>query len=61
MAKQIETKKGLETLLRKYTEAGAPEYWLNVIRGCIKEGLAMDETDYYNTPKDLRRLWIGLK
>jgi hypothetical protein len=59
--KHIETKKGLKELLRRYEEAGADEYWLMTIRGCIEEDLAMDEIDYENTPKELRKLWRGLK
>lgn len=59
--KHIETKKGLKELLRRYEESGADEYWLMTIRGCIEEDLAMDETDYENTPKELRKLWRGLK
>jgi len=58
---RIETKKGLEELLRRYKKEGASEYWIKVIEGCIKEGLAMDEDDYDNTPKELRKLWMGLK
>lgn len=61
MARHIETKKGLETLLNRYQEAKASKEWILTIKGCIKEGLAMDETDYDNTPKELRKLWIGLK
>ena len=59
--KHIETKRGLEKLLNKYKEAKAPQYWIDVIEGCIKDGLAMDETDYENTPKELKPLWKGLK
>lgn len=59
--KHIETKKGLQTLKERYLAAGADEYWVKVIDGCIAEGLAMDETDYENTPKELRKLWKGLK
>ena len=59
--KQIETKKGLQTLKERYLTAGADEYWVKVIDGCIAEGLAMDETDYENTQKELRKLWKGLK
>ena len=62
----IETKKGLETLLKRYQEAGvADEYsidrWISCIKGCIEEGLAMDEVDWENTPAELRPLWRGLK
>ena len=72
MAKHIETKQGLKTLLQRYIKAGVTDdtmdasngykaQWLTTIKGCIKEGLAMDETDYENTPKNLRPLWNGLK
>lgn len=61
MSKNIETKKGLETLLKRYQKAGAKEEWLKTIAGCIREGLAMDETDYENTEEELRPLWRGLK
>ena len=59
--KHIETTQGLKTLLKRYKEANAPEYWILVIEGCIREDLAMDEDDYDNTPKELRKLWKGLK
>ena len=61
MEKRIETNKGLKELLKRYEEAKASEEWLNTIRGCIKEGLAMDEVDYANTPKELKPLWKELK
>ena len=72
MAKHIETKKGLEKLLTRYTKAGVtdetpneggdyPAQWILTIKGCIQHGLAMDETDYENTPKALRPLWRGLR
>ena len=35
--------------------------WIRTIKGCIEEGFAMDETDYENTPYELRKLWRGLK
>ena len=63
----IESKKGLETLLKRYEEVGVTDEkypvdrWISVIKGCIEEGLAMDEIDYENTPKELRHLWKGLK
>ena len=44
--KRIETQKGLKTLLKRYEEANASEYWISVIKGCINEDLAMDEDDY---------------
>ena len=59
--KHIETKTGLQKLLERYKKANAPQYWLNVIQGCINEGLAMDEVDYENTPKELKKLWEGLR
>ena len=67
MSRFIETKKGLKTLLKRYQAAGVTDEkypidkWITVIKGCIKEGLAMDEVDYENTPKELRPLWKGLK
>lgn len=72
MAKNIETKRGLETLLKRYLAAGVDDKtldasggyeakWISTIKGCIEEGLAMDETDYENTPVELRPLWRGLK
>lgn len=59
--KRIERKKDLLTLKERYLTAGANEYWIRVIEGCIKEDLPMDEIDYENTPKELRKLWKGLK
>lgn len=59
--KRIETKKGLETLLKRYQEANADKVWILTIKGCIEEGLPMDEVDYENTPEELRKLWRGLK
>jgi len=70
--KYIETKKGLETLLKRYEKAGVTDktkdysnsyeaQWITTIKGCIKEGLAMDEIDYENTPEELRQYWKGLK
>jgi len=58
---RIESKKGLQKLLERYEEAKAPQYWLDVLKGCIKEDLAMDEIDFENTPKELKGLWRGLK
>jgi hypothetical protein len=57
----IKTKKGLQELLRRYEEAKAPEEDKKVIEGCIKEGLAMDETDFENAEPRLRKLWKGLQ
>lgn len=62
----IETKKGLETLLKRYQEAGVTDdssidRWISVIKGCIDESLAMDEVDYENTPIELKPLWRGLR
>jgi hypothetical protein len=63
--KHIETKKGLETLLERYLKAGVTDQtkdkWISAIKYCIDEGLAMDEIDYENTPRELRKLWVGLK
>ena len=65
--KYIETKKGLQTLLKRYQEAGVTDEtypvdkWISCIQGCINEGLPMDEIDYENTPVELRKLWKGLK
>ena len=66
MARYISTKKGLETLLKRYQEAGVSDEssidrWISCIKGCIEEGLAMDEVDWENTPVELRPLWRGLK
>lgn len=72
MAKRIETKRGLLTLLERYIAAGVTDQttdrsggyaaqWLTAIRQCIDEGLAMDEVDYENTPRELLPLWRGLK
>ncbi len=72
MARYIETKKGLETLLKRYKDAGVTDQtkdassayeakWLSCIQGCIDEGLAMDEVDYENTSDNLKPLWRGLK
>jgi len=62
----IETRKGLLELKRRYlangfTNESYPDRWIRVIEECIEDGLAMDETDYENTPKELKKLWIGLK
>lgn len=70
--KHIETKKGLETLLTRYLENGVSDTtkdisnsyeakWISTIKNCIKNNLAMDEDDYENTSKELRKLWKGLK
>jgi len=73
MARHIESKKGLEILLKRtkdYGEKAIHEkgfnldefiYWRKVIDGCINEGLAMDEIDYENAPAWFRPLWKGLK
>lgn len=72
MARHIETKKGLETLLARYKAAGVTNQtkdatnsyeacWIATIEGCLEEGLAMDEVDYENTPDELKPLWRGLK
>lgn len=68
----IESKKGLETLLKRYKDAGVTDQtkdasgsyeakWISCIQGCIDEGLAMDEVDWENTPVELKPLWSGLK
>ena len=70
--KHIETKKGLTKLLERYLQAGVTDQtkdatdtyearWITAIKHCIDEGVAMDEIDYENTPKELRKLWVGLK
>ena len=68
--RHIETKQGLERLLAKMDKIAAdkpakdlPEYdyWYKVVKGCIEEGLAMDETDYELAPRWFRNLWTGLK
>jgi hypothetical protein len=77
MSKYIATKKGLETLLERYLEAGVTDQtkdvtngyeakWISAIKECIDsfktyEPIAMDEVDYENTPANLRTLWRGLK
>lgn len=61
MARHIKTKKGLETLKARYLKAGASAEWVATIEGCLEEGLAMDETDWENTPDWLRKLWGGLR
>lgn len=77
MAREIRTKKGLETLLARYKEAGVTDKtkdasngyeakWLTTIQGCIDslktdEPICMDEIDYENTPAELKPLWRGLK
>lgn len=65
--RHIETRKGLETLKNRMENLkGASknedyEYWMKVVDGCLKEGLAMDEIDYENAPKWFRPLWTGLR
>lgn len=66
MSHVIQTKKGLETLLKRYLEVGVTDQsyddmWIATIKGCIEENLAMDEVDYKNTPAELKALWKGLK
>ena len=67
MARYIESKKGLETLLERLENLKGGEklhdyhYWVSVVRGCIAEKLAMDEIDYENAPDWFRPLWRGLK
>ena len=67
----IKTKKGLETLLQRYLEAGVTDetedidgdqgFFITTIKGCIANELAMDEIDYTHTPFNLKPLWKGLK
>lgn len=70
--KHIETKKGLLKLLERYIKKGVTDEtldasgnyqakWISTINQCIQQGLAMDETDYENTPKELKVCWEGLK
>lgn len=77
MAKEVRTRKGLETLLQRYKDAGVTNQtkdatggyearWLDTIQGCIDslntdEPICMDEIDYENTPDELKPLWRGLK
>ena len=67
MARHIETKTGLKTLLERLEDLKGGDklpdfhYWVSVVRGCIDEGLAMDETDWENAPDWFRPLWRGLK
>ena len=66
--KHIETQKGLAELLARMErkQADSPKeledfaYWVQAVKGCINEGLAMDETDYENAPKWFRPLWACL-
>ena len=63
----ISTKKGLQTLLQRLEDLKGGDkfqdyaYWVSCVRGCIDEGLAMDEIDYENAPDWFRPLWRGLK
>lgn len=68
--KHIESKQGLERLLARMEKVAAekpakdlPEYdyWYKVVKGCITDGLAMDETDYELAPHWFRCLWTCLK
>ena len=73
MARHIESKAGLKTLLKRVKEYGQNAisekdfnldefiYWRKVVEGCIDEDLAMDEVDYENAPSWFRPLWRGLK
>ena len=67
MARHIETKEGLETLFKRldalenFDDLPDYHYWYSVVRGCIDEGLAMDETDWELAPDWFRPLWRGLK
>ena len=65
--RHIERKKDLEILLKRMDDLKGGEnqpefdYWHRVVEGCIKEELAMDETDYENAPSWFRKLWVGLR
>lgn len=72
MGKCIETKQGKEKLLQRYLELGVTDQtkdatntyeakWITAIKYAIENDLAMDEIDYDNTPKELRKCWRGLK
>lgn len=73
MTRHIESKAGLNTLLKRVKEYGQNAirekdfnldefiYWRKVVEGCIDEGLTMDEVDYENAPSWFRPLWRGLK
>ena len=77
MAKEIRSRKSLETLLQRYKDAGVTNQtkdvtggyearWLDTIQGCIDslktdEPICMDEIDFENTPDELKPLWRGLK
>ena len=67
MAKHISSSKGLRELLQRMKNLKGSaklkdyDYWVKVVTGCIKEGLAMDEVDFENAPEWFRPLWKGLK
>lgn len=67
MARHIESKQGLNRLLERLENlkggSKLPEYdyWVKCVKGCIEEGLAMDEVDYELAPEWFRELWRGLK
>ena len=67
MARYIESKKGLKTLLERMDDLKGAfkyqdfDYWKKVVKGCIEENLAIDEVDYENAPDWFRPLWRGLK
>ena len=68
MGRYISTHTGLQTLLKRLSSKSSEKdeleeynYWVAVVKGCIDENLAMDETDYENSPMWFRKLWIGLK
>ncbi len=77
MARNIATRRSLETLKKRYLEAGVTDEtrditngyeakWISTIQGCIDsldtdEPISMDEIDYDNTPDNLKPLWRGLK
>ena len=65
--RHIESKKDLQTLLKRVENLPGVEnledyeYWVKVVKGCIEDGLAMDEVDYENAPRWFRPLWTGLR
>ena len=67
MARHIESKQGLKTLLERLENLKGGnklpnyDYWVRCVKGCIEEGLAMDEVDYENAEEWFRELWRGLK
>ena len=58
--KYIESKKGLETLLKRCQAKGLEEA-VKIIKGCLQDNLAMDEDDYNNLGKEYQQCCKGLK